>query len=255
MWRALRVLAAGVFGATIVTGAGLAGHYLLEAEELHIYTVDIQRTAPAAVGHSPATPERVSTTQLRHLADVRTGQHVATVNTSNVARAIARHPWVDEVTVRIELPSMLRVVVTEHEPVMLLALDAMWYVDADGQPFHRADTADMDYPILTGLDSALVDEHPELASAVVGRALGVLADAAAPPLHGTGAISEVRFHRRTGFTLVLRSGTELMLGFAEPAAQLSRLDRMVRQGLDLRTPQRVDLNAEAVAIATPLPNM
>jgi cell division septal protein FtsQ len=253
LWRVFRVVAAGVIGAAVVTAAVLAGHRVVEGEEFRVYTVDIQ-TSDGTAWDLASTP-RVSAAQLRHLVDVRQGQHVATVRTSEVARAVERHPWVTSATVRLELPSTLQVTVTEHQPVMLLALDALWYVDATGQPFHRASSEDLDYPILTGLDAALVDDHPELASAVIGRALGLLEHAAAPPLHGTAAISEVRFHRRSGFALVLRSGTELRLGFSEPASQLARLNQMVGQGLDLSVPQRIDLHAARVAIATPLPTM
>lgn len=258
----------GCVGAAAVSVLALAGRYLYEDEAFRVYTVDIQsadtspqqsallRDGGLADAHQlDRTTPRVPTAHLRHLVDVRQGQHLATINTADVARAVERHPWIASATVRMELPSTLRVTVTEHEPVMMVALDALWYVDADGRPFHRADTADLDYPTLTGIDADLVDGHPEIASAIVGRALGLLRDAAAPPLHGTAAISEVRFHRRTGFTVVLRSGTELLMGFQPPNEPLARLDLMVQQGLDLSTPQRIDLNAASVAIATPLPDV
>jgi cell division septal protein FtsQ len=155
----------------------------------------------------------------------------------------------------MEFPSTIRISVTEHSPVMLLALDNLWYVDQDGQPFHRAHSADLDYPILTGLDETLVSMHPDLSSAVIGRALRLLDASMAPPLYGSDRISEVRFHSRTGFTLVLRSGTELMLGFSDPRARLARLEQMTQQGLDLNIPQRIDLNASTFAIATPMATM
>lgn len=257
----------GCLGAAAVTVLALAGRYLYEDETFRVHAVNIQvaDTSPhqaallrdgglADANHLDAA-SRVPAMHLRHLVDVRVGQHLATVNTADIARAVERHPWIDSATVRMELPSTLQITVTEHVPVMMVALDALWYVDGSGRPFHRADTADLDYPILTGVDADLVAGHPEIASAIIGRALSLLRDAAAPPLHGTAAISEVRFHRRTGFTVVLRSGTELLLGFQPPAEPLARLDLMVQQGLDLSTPQRIDLNAASVAIATPLPDV
>lgn len=242
-WRALRVIGAGILGASIVTGAGLVAHQLLEAEELHVYSVDIQGN------------ERVSTVHLRHLTDVRSGQHLATVDVAHVAQSVQRHPWIDDVTVRMEFPSTIRVSVTEHAPVMLLALEHLWYVDHNGQPFHQAHSTDLDYPVLTGLDESLVSMYPDLSSAVIGRALSLLDASMAPPLYGSDLISEVRFHSRTGFTLVLRSGTEVMLGFSDPEARLARLELMTQQGLDLNRPQRIDLNASDFAIATPMATM
>lgn len=241
--RILRVLGLGVVGGMWVTVAGLLVHFVMEGEGFHLYKIDIQGN------------ERVSSVQIRHLMDARLDQHLATIRTQDIAQGVQRHPWVESVKVRLSYPSTVHVEVVEHQPVMLIALDALWYVDQMGRPFHQANSADLDYPILTGIDDLLVTEHPTLASAIIGRALSLLDESAAPPLYGTTSISEVRFNRRTGFTLVLRSGTEVMLGFTDPEVQLSRLHTMTQQGLVLSTPQRVDLNAERVAIATPLPSL
>ena len=55
-----------------------------------------------------------------------------------------------------------------------------------------------------------------------------------------------------GFTVVLRSGSELLLGWHAPEAPFERLARMVDAGLDLGTPHRIDLASDRLAIATPL---
>jgi len=52
---------------------------------------------------------------------------------------------------------------------------------------------------------------------------------------------------------VLRSGTRLQLGFSDPIQRLDRLAQMVERGLDLEQPQQIDLEADTVAIASPLP--
>lgn len=231
---------AGLIGASVATAIGLAVHTLVEDETFRVYTIQFKGADQASLIH------------LRHLADVQNGQHLFTVSPAAVARSVRRHPWVKDASARLELPSTLVVTVQEHQPVMLLALEAMWYVSADGAPFRRAESHDLDYPVLTGVDAELVDDHPHLASAIIGRALTVLRATETSALGGTSVVSEVRFHRRAGFTLVLRSGSELMLGFAEPGARLDRLTPMVQQGLDLHLPQRIDLSADHVAITTPL---
>jgi hypothetical protein len=65
-------------------------------------------------------------------------------------------------------------------------------------------------------------------------------------------LSELRFDARTGYTLVLRNGSELIFGMGDPSPPLQRLDQLIGVGLDLRIPQRVDLDAATVAVATPL---
>ena len=61
------------------------------------------------------------------------------------------------------------------------------------------------------------------------------------------------FSKIQGFSLILRSGTQLEFGFTDPIERMSRLQQMVDRGLSLDTPQQVDLNSDLVAIATPLP--
>ena len=232
---------AGVVGASVVTGAGLAVHHVAEGDSFRVYQVEI-------VGDV-----RVSEPQLRHLADVRQGQHMLLLDLARVARGVEQHPWISEATAQFTFPSTVTISVREHEPVLLLALGDLWYVDAEGRPFHRATSDALDFPVLTGMDEDLVANQPTLASAVLGRTLALLSATESPPIYGAAAVSEVRFHRRAGFTLVLRSGTEVALGFADPVERLSRLEQMVTAGLDLGIPQRVDLNADSIAIATPLP--
>ena len=65
-------------------------------------------------------------------------------------------------------------------------------------------------------------------------------------------ISEFHFDAHVGFSLILRSGTQVLLGFADPAPALDRLSRMRERGLNLDTPQRIDLDVGSVAIASPL---
>ncbi len=239
--RVVRVLGWGVSGGLLLTAAGLSVHHVVEDAAFRVYDVHFEGN------------ERTTDTALRHLTDLHTDQHLLTVDLDRVVRGVERHPWIYQASARMSLPSTVTISVTEHEPLMLLAMDDLWYVDARGEPFRRAQSEDLDYPVLTGIDPLLAENNPDIASAVIGRALRVLSQADTPPLGGAESISEIHFNQRTGYTLILRTGTELVLGFSDPAERLRRLQHMVAQGLDLTTPQRIDLAAEQVAIATVLP--
>lgn len=241
LWRrAFRVLAAGVIGGAVVTALGVGLHHGVEDEGFRVQHVEI-------VG-----AERASTVALRHLARVPEGAHLASVDLATVRADVARHPWVAEATVSRSLPSTLRIEVREHQPVMLLALDRLWYLNAEGEPFRLADSGDLDYPVLTGFPPELVDKHPQLSQAAVTGALRVLGAIEDGPIT-LAQLSEIHFDERLGYELVLRNGSRLTLGFEDPQPGLSRLERMIAQGLDLDAPQRIDLVPEAMAIAAPLP--
>ena len=136
---------------------------------------------------------------------------------------------------------------------MLLAIGDLWLVDDSARVFKRADSNTLDFPILSGVDPEMFTTHPAVANAIVSEGLGVYTAVAADPQMAESDVSEIHFDDRTGFELVLRSGTEVVTGFTEPSAALDRLRRMRDQGLDLDSPQRIDLDVGSVAIATPLP--
>ena len=55
--------------------------------------------------------------------------------------------------------------------MMLLALEHLYYVDADGTPFRTAQAEDLNYPILTGIRPDLAQNQPDHARAVIAGAL------------------------------------------------------------------------------------
>ena len=214
-------------GGALVSAAGIVGHELATGELWRVTDVTFAGQVNAS---EPA---------LRHLANVRVGTHLFDLDLQRVVLDVERHPWVRRAEARRVLPATIEVVVEEHAPVLILALDRMWYVNAMGEPFKLATTEDLDYPVLTGLSPRLADEHPALAAAVVSGALQVREAADGHPTVGPDFASEVNFDPHHGYTLVLRSGTELLLGFTEPERSLRRFDRLVANGLDLRAPHRV----------------
>lgn len=238
--RAGRVLAAGLLGGALLTAAGLGAHQVLHDDGFRIYEVEIHGA------------RRASLPQLRHLADVPVGAHLAAADLDAVRRGVERHPWVAQATVSRAYPSAIEIHVVEHEPVMLLALDRLWYVDARGRPIKQAHSDDLDFPVLTGLSADLADRRPELAAAVVQGALRAWRACDGQPVAPDG-VSEIHHDPQTGYTLVLRSGTRLLLGDDDPTGAFDRLARLVAHGLDLSRPQHVDLAVETLAVATPLP--
>lgn len=238
--RALRVVLAGVAGGALVTAVGLGVNHAVNDAAFRIDHVSV-------VGN-----QRASVVQLRHLARVPDDAHIATVDLDAVRRGVERHPWVRQATVFRSFPGGLVIEVLEHQPAMLLALDHLWYVDGNGRPIKLAESRDLDYPVLTGMRQDLAEQRPDLAAAIVQGALRVAAACDGQPIRPE-QISEIHHDPLRGFELVLHSGTRLVLGNSNPAPAMARLQRMIAAGLDLDQPQRIDLDVETVAIATPLP--
>ena len=243
IWRrALRVLATGLVGGLLVSFVGTLGHELVRGELWMVNEVTFSGQVNA------------SEVGLRHLSDIPKGAHLFEVDLLTVVRKVERHPWVRRAEARRVMPGTIEITIEEHQPVMLLALDAFWYVGADGRPFKLAEADNLDFPVLTGLTPTLVEKHPVVARAVLDAAMVRLEACDGHPVAGPEHLSEIRFDPAGGFTLVLRDGSELYLGFSDATAALRRLDRLWQAGLRLDHPTRVDLEAPQIAVATPIPD-
>lgn len=193
----------------------------------------------------------VSSTAVRHLADVTEGESLLFVDLDDVIAGVNGHPWVAETTVSRTLDGLV-IEVTEHDDVLLLAHQGLYRVNGEGEIFVRARSSDLDLPILTGLDDQLVERYPAVGERIILEALvvhGAVRDAH-PDL--VDQLSEIHFDRQLGFSLKLRNGSVVSLGFQPPVEALSRLARLRDAGLDLSTPHEVDLDLVDLAVATPL---
>ena len=94
--------------------------------------------------------------------------------------------------------------------------------------------------------------HPKVARAVIDDALNIHKAVDGDDQLALEELSEIHFDANAGFSLVMRSGTRIVLGFADPYPALDRLSRMRERGLDLNTPQHIDLDVGNVAIVSPL---
>jgi cell division protein FtsQ len=173
---------------------------------------------------------RVTDAQVSRLGSLALGSNLIAMDLDSVARSVATHPWVKSVTVNRQLPDTLLVQLSEHQPVALLALSDLYLVDAEGEPFKRAQAAEvMDLPLVTGVGrDALVSRRDET-RAVIRRALIALDAYARSPASKGHPASEVNVGPELGLTLVTNTGEEIVLGEADVEPALARLTRVRRE--------------------------
>lgn len=195
--------------------------------------------------------DRASEAALRHLADLPVGEPLLALDLDAAVAGARRHPWVAGATARRVFPDTVVLQVTEREVKALLLLDGLYLVDADGVPFRKADARDLDHPVLTGVPADVAQRDPDLARRIVAEGLAWLD--AAPGRAGVTArdVSEVRFDAQAGYTLALRNGGEVLVGFDRPSA-LARLDQLASRGVSLTSPLRIDLGSPRLAVVSPL---
>lgn len=159
-----RVFRRASFFSIAVAAAVAGGVHLSRTDALAIKTIVVDGTSA----------ERAE--QIKGLLGVKREDNLLFADLRAIRARAETHPWVAKAAVKRELPDTLRVVVETREPVMLLALDRLYYVDSSGLPFKALTPGDRyDLPVLTGLRRDDLTERPEIAREAIAGALELLA--------------------------------------------------------------------------------
>ncbi len=234
------LVAGGLAGLGFAAAAIGAGLWLPRLDVFRIAAVDVRVTRG---GH-------VSREAVLDLARVPTGRSLVALDLAAVAERVGRHPWVDAVVVRRELPGRLVIEVRERQPVAIVQLDRLYFADAAGRifkPVERGEEADL--PVVTGFTTAALAADP---GRVTGRLVeGLrLVETAAARLRVD--ISELHVDPARGFVLRAAPGgsaVTLVIGEVPFGPKLDRLDRILGYlAAAGEAAERVDLTLERRAV-------
>jgi cell division protein FtsQ len=173
---------------------------------------------------------RVSPT--RHIAEsvllrkaaVPAGHNLFSIDLEQVLKNLRAEPWLAKVSVRRELPAVLAIDVTEHEPAAVLALDALYLVDAEGGVFKRAAPGEYaGLPIVTGVGRTAYLMEPAWARKQVRAALQAVGRYRLNP--DRPALGEAHVDRFAGVTLYTDQGVSLRVGRGTDSELDTRLQR------------------------------
>ena len=246
VWWAARITTSVLLVVGSALGSGALYHWIKTTPLLQLHHIDV------------AGAQRAEEWELRTLAEVKMGTHLFDLPLDEVQARVARHPWVNQVTVRRSFPDRLVVEVHERKAVALLAAGAFYYVDEEGIPFKKVKSGeDMDFPILTGFDvpDGLLRRDARLGQRVIREALGLLTQMESAGLPAS-QVSEVHVSPSRGFSVFLADGgAEVSLGWEDFEMRIKRLHRLRQeQGVDLSRVAAVDLDLDKGAVVTLLPS-
>jgi cell division protein FtsQ len=168
--------------------------------------------------------QRATETELLTLGGVQKGANLWALDTAEVAKGMAGHPWVRAVDVRRALPDSLLVRVEEHTPAALAVLGDLYVVDPEGVPFKRVSGADaLDLPLITGISREDAARSPEDVAGRIRTALGLIATWARTVQRP--ALSEVHLED-SGLRAIDAEGQVVALASGTPDDALARLIRV-----------------------------
>jgi cell division protein FtsQ len=166
---------------------------------------------------------------------------------ARLERILLSHPWIARAEVTRKWPHQLVIRLQEREPVALVQLGELYYVDRQGTLFKPLNPGDPhDFPVITGLGKEQFiqkEERPEIVTQVF--ALLELLKQAHPPLNLEN-VAEVHVDLERGFTLYangLKGAVDLGLtGFPEKLSKFERIFPILSQKGYLHRVERINLD-------------
>ncbi len=175
--------------------------------------------------------------EIRQLAHVTEGDKLFDVDLMTVQRDIATHPYVKAVVVERDVPSTLKITITERLPRAMISRQEIMYLDEAGIVLPPALSRELlDLPVVSGLPPGMaLKPGSRLNHKDIRECLEILEAARLVSKEVYHLISEVRL--RNGGDVVLYAtewGIPIIYGRGEPVRKLVYLETLwrdvVRQG-------------------------
>jgi cell division protein FtsQ len=217
--RALRISVTTFSAALLLVGGFLAVQFLMVSDLFRIEQIVVNGG------------EHLSQQQLIALSDIRSGLNTFELDLDLIGHKIAENSWVREARVERIFPREVVISVVERQPVAILNLGYLYYLDSHGEVFKVLDAADkFDFPIITGFDYQKVEQHDPQVAADLQQIVALLADLGGRQLFGLDQISEIHRDQSGSLALfTLDSSVKVRLGRQDFAKKLDRLERLYAQ--------------------------
>jgi len=214
--RCLRV-GVGVFSVVLVVAGGFfLVQLLLASDQFRIDTIRVEGN------------QRLCEQTLVALSDVQPGMSTFSLDLDLIGRKIAENPWVKDARIQRIFPRQVSIRIVERQPVAIVNLGYLYYLDTHGVVFKLLDGGDsLDYPVITGFDAAQLESGRQKDRLQLLEVVALVRELGSRSQFGLDKISEV--HREAGGGLsvyTLEDGVRIRLGSNNYNEKLDRLERI-----------------------------
>jgi cell division protein FtsQ len=202
---------------------------------------------------TPFKVERIEMSRLQHmnraeivaLSGVKLGDSLLKLDLPHIAEQLEKNPWVETLKVRRRFPATLTIEITERQPVAVVNMGYLYYLDAKGDIFKPVTEGDrLDFPIITGISQEDLERDPTGTRTMVQTALGIVGLLKKGTAFRLEDISEIHLDKGYGYPLfTAQGGIPIKLGNNEFPEKLARFSRIYRDlTAQIATLDYVDLN-------------
>jgi len=162
------------------------------------------------------------------LAGLEPGKDLLGMNLKRMGEHVLQNPWVETVRINRYFPDAVSIAITEREPVAIVNMGFIYYLDKKGNIFKVLNQGDkLDFPVVTGFNEEELGNDPkgsrealeatcELLKILREKGAFILAD-----------VSEIHYDKGYGFTLFTAAGAlPVKIGSGDFSAKVERFARI-----------------------------
>lgn len=208
-----------VVSASVLVAWGLR-RYLRQSPRFSVRTVHVE-------GNERRTPH-----QIAKRAGIESGTNVFGIDETSAKSAVEADPWIATADVSVELPSTVTIRVVEREARALAVVDGQLYlVDNFGELFkEHVDGDPTDLPIVSGVDAGALSRDRAAATALIRRALDLVADLEQAKIAERYPIQEVNIAPDAAMAVTIGSdGLRLVFGTPPFRNKVDKAQRILEE--------------------------
>ncbi|HEY5974140.1 MAG TPA: FtsQ-type POTRA domain-containing protein [Geobacteraceae bacterium] len=174
--------------------------------------------------------KRLSRDDIISQSAVRLGDDLLGLKLRRMGEQLAKNPWVSQVKIRRSFPHTLTIEVAEREPLAVVSMGYLYYLDARAEIFKPLQEGDnLDFPVVTGFSEDDLLKDPAGAKEALKGVLSLIGQLRARGDFTLADISEIHYDKGFGYTLfTIQSGVPVRLGTGGFADKLGRFARIYR---------------------------
>jgi cell division protein FtsQ len=219
--------------AALKLGAGLAiviGAAVAVAIGVHRYAFSTPRFSLKQIELTGA--KRLTPARIEQLGGLEKGRNLFAFEAEAAERKILEDPWVASVRVTRQLPSTLKVELSERDAAAIAAVgDRLYLVTSQGEPFKLVEADDpADLPVLTGIAPEMLARDRAWALERFKAALELIKDFEKQPSSRIQPVEEVHLSPTGDVSLTVgKAGITLELGQPPFARKLNMAEQVLSE--------------------------
>ena len=217
--RPLKMAATGLVAVTLAWGILYGCHRALTTVTLFaLKSIEI------------STAKHLTRDEVLGLAGIEPGKDLLSMNLKRMGEHILQNPWVETVRINRYFPDAVSIVITEREPVAIVNMGFIYYLDKNGNVFKVLNQGDkLDYPVVTGFSEEELGSDPKGTKEALEATCDLLKILREKGAFILADVSEIHYDKGYGFTLFTAAGALPVKvgseGFPEKVERFARIYR------------------------------